>query len=315
VSDELFEAILNTPDDDAPRLVWADREGGERGELVVIQCALARLGVGGVDAAEQRRLAGRENELLRRATEWASLSDDVANDANDANVANVQPTFVRGFVERVKIPVRVLERTAKDLFTRAPLLRTIDLSELTWDVNKHVGPYPNDSWASAAKSFGAAFAAVPAGRVTCLHATPCVIEEGDGFSSSSTYCYGDELVRLIASLPSLANLRERHLRSCGLTRGAIHHLARLPALVSLLVDQHALWGVGCVELLAALPALREFASSWGTPHLTGAELETFLASPDLSRLTLLDLSQEQLSASERDRVHTHPALASSEVLV
>jgi hypothetical protein len=39
--------------------VWADREGGERGELVVIQCALARAG----DPA----LARREAELLREA--------------------------------------------------------------------------------------------------------------------------------------------------------------------------------------------------------------------------------------------------------
>ena len=32
--DPLLDAILANPDDDAPRLVWADREGGERGELV-----------------------------------------------------------------------------------------------------------------------------------------------------------------------------------------------------------------------------------------------------------------------------------------
>ena len=41
MTDALIAAILAHPDDDAPRLVWADREGGERGELVVVQCALA----------------------------------------------------------------------------------------------------------------------------------------------------------------------------------------------------------------------------------------------------------------------------------
>ncbi len=35
------------PDDDEPRLVWADAVGGERGELVVLQCDLARTWVTG----------------------------------------------------------------------------------------------------------------------------------------------------------------------------------------------------------------------------------------------------------------------------
>lgn len=41
MTDELLKAIRDNPDDDAPRLVWADRVGGERGELVVLQCAIA----------------------------------------------------------------------------------------------------------------------------------------------------------------------------------------------------------------------------------------------------------------------------------
>ncbi|MBA3499354.1 MAG: hypothetical protein H0T65_03220, partial [Deltaproteobacteria bacterium] len=49
-SEILAECAAN-PDDDAPRLVWADLVGGERGELVVIQCDLAR---GGLTAAEAR---------------------------------------------------------------------------------------------------------------------------------------------------------------------------------------------------------------------------------------------------------------------
>ena len=40
-SDPLLAEIAQNPESDDARLVWADREGGERGELVVIQCALA----------------------------------------------------------------------------------------------------------------------------------------------------------------------------------------------------------------------------------------------------------------------------------
>ena len=68
-----------SPDDDGPRLVWADLVGGERGELVVVQCDLARGGLSPSEAAARRR---RERELLlangvtwagalaTRATEW-----------------------------------------------------------------------------------------------------------------------------------------------------------------------------------------------------------------------------------------------------
>jgi hypothetical protein len=41
VEDDLLEACRLAPDDDAPCLVWADAVGGERGELIVIQCDLA----------------------------------------------------------------------------------------------------------------------------------------------------------------------------------------------------------------------------------------------------------------------------------
>jgi uncharacterized protein (TIGR02996 family) len=43
--ESLREACAASPEDDEPRLVWADAVGGERGELVVIQCDLARGGL------------------------------------------------------------------------------------------------------------------------------------------------------------------------------------------------------------------------------------------------------------------------------
>ncbi|MFO0740345.1 MAG: TIGR02996 domain-containing protein [Labilithrix sp.] len=64
MTDALIAAILAHPDDDAPRLVWADREGGERGELVVVQCALAAEPP--LPRAERDRLRARERELLAK---------------------------------------------------------------------------------------------------------------------------------------------------------------------------------------------------------------------------------------------------------
>ena len=80
--DALFQAILDAPDDDAPRLVYADwlEEGGraEHAELIRAQCRLPRQGQ---RTAAAKRLVARA-AALRRAIEgrldpppgWGDLS-------------------------------------------------------------------------------------------------------------------------------------------------------------------------------------------------------------------------------------------------
>ena len=41
-TDRLLWSCRDERDDDSTRLVWADAVGGERGELVIVQCELAR---------------------------------------------------------------------------------------------------------------------------------------------------------------------------------------------------------------------------------------------------------------------------------
>ena len=66
-ADALLAAVIATPDDDLVRLVYADfvAENGDqdRGELIRVQCALARLPESDCDAAEFRH---RERVLLAR---------------------------------------------------------------------------------------------------------------------------------------------------------------------------------------------------------------------------------------------------------
>jgi uncharacterized protein (TIGR02996 family) len=97
------------PDDDAPRLVWADAVGGERGELVVLQCELAR----GVDSlARHHELRAREGELIAaHGKAWGEL-EGVA----------IRVEFRRGFVETVTIDGAVPLATVLD---RAPLARAV----------------------------------------------------------------------------------------------------------------------------------------------------------------------------------------------
>jgi uncharacterized protein (TIGR02996 family) len=71
-----LQAIREQPDDDAPRLIFADwlednrgTEGQVRAEFIRAQCALER---GGLDAARWLELEARQNELLGlHGAEWA----------------------------------------------------------------------------------------------------------------------------------------------------------------------------------------------------------------------------------------------------
>lgn len=102
-------AVRDTPDDDAPRLVfsdWLDDHGDEpRAELIRLQCELAR----GVKAAKRRdALRRRERELLlAHELEWVGPLRTVARRA----------TFTRGFVERVTVHADRLAEAAAALVT------------------------------------------------------------------------------------------------------------------------------------------------------------------------------------------------------
>lgn len=107
---ELLAECVANPDDDEPRLVWADAVGGERGELVVLQCDLAR---GGLSPATLRTRRLRERELLsKHAIEWAGEAATIAN----------RWSFRRGFVETA-IGYATLD--VPKLRAAAPLLRSV----------------------------------------------------------------------------------------------------------------------------------------------------------------------------------------------
>jgi uncharacterized protein (TIGR02996 family) len=109
-SDALLAGVLADPDDDRPRLVYADAIGGPRGELIVVQCEIAR--VGDADPAWPS-LRRREMELLaahrrdwrpddlavrfRRgfAAEVEGRSDALAADASWMSEEPVQRVAVR----------------------------------------------------------------------------------------------------------------------------------------------------------------------------------------------------------------------------
>jgi hypothetical protein len=120
VDARLIEDIRNAPDDDGPRLVWADEIGGERGELVVIQLDLER---GGLTVRETIKRKRRQRELLaRHGAMWSGL-EGIAR----------RVSFRRGFVDAAELPAGALLEHAADLAEIAPVLSSLTVTNVRAD--------------------------------------------------------------------------------------------------------------------------------------------------------------------------------------
>ncbi|HEU0031085.1 MAG TPA: TIGR02996 domain-containing protein [Kofleriaceae bacterium] len=110
----LVAAMSANPDDDAPRLVYADRliaRGDPLGELIVLQCTPGR------DAEE------RAERILARS--WQTLAADVAPFAEHA-ITLRRFRFVRGFIERVYMTVDAFVEHGARVFGDYPT-RTLEI--------------------------------------------------------------------------------------------------------------------------------------------------------------------------------------------
>jgi uncharacterized protein (TIGR02996 family) len=123
LDDGFFHPIQQAPDDDAPRLVYADflEERGDdlsagRAELIRVQVELARCPPTSARAVE---LAARERELLDWGEqawvgEWAAVLDGW--------------TFRRGLVEAIRVDASVFLEYAADWFAEWPTLAVAKLT-------------------------------------------------------------------------------------------------------------------------------------------------------------------------------------------
>lgn len=109
---DLIAACRAAPDDDAPRLACARALGGDRGDLVILQCELAR---GGLSHDETMRRRRRVRALLdRHGGAWSGL----------AGIAS-SVRFERGFVDAAEIASEVWLARADEIRAAAPLLSAL----------------------------------------------------------------------------------------------------------------------------------------------------------------------------------------------
>jgi uncharacterized protein (TIGR02996 family) len=292
VADALLEACRLAPDDDEPRLVWADAVGGERGELVVIQCDLARGGLGPAEAAARRR---RERELLAaHGQRWAGL-DMLRPGADWRGVA-----FRRGFVEAIELDARTFAAHGEAILRRARLLRSLAATGLTVTLDR--GPPEDD----------------PMDRLRALLESPAVSRLQRlhllGIGTTTPFDYdpsfdghGDQAAQLLVESGALAKLTGLGISSSELTAAGVHHLVasgELEHLEQLWLrdsghgrDFRLLLGDDAVlAVLAHAPRLRSL-------DLDGATgLEAFVpALPPVAELCLSNITDETLAALGRSR--------------
>jgi uncharacterized protein (TIGR02996 family) len=111
--DGFLQAVREAPDDDAPRLIYADwlDDHGEhaRAEFIRAQCALARLGEGDEEYWPLRVRAGRLQ--AEHGKRWAKPLRHLVR----------RWTFRRGFVEDVTLSADAFLRHGDELFRAAPV--------------------------------------------------------------------------------------------------------------------------------------------------------------------------------------------------
>ena len=115
-ADEFIREIVHHPDDDAPRLVyadWLDERGDERGEFIRIQCRLESLGL---RDPERPQLESRALRLVRRNSKgWAGKLRRHAS----------RWEFRRGLVAAARVDAPTFLRHHEEILAHAPI-REID---------------------------------------------------------------------------------------------------------------------------------------------------------------------------------------------
>lgn len=291
--DSFMRAIRAAPDDDGPRLVFADwlEENGEphRAEFIRVQCARAPLSAGDPRAAV---LDERARTLLKN--NWDSLVGPlrrlVEAGAGPAGEwwllggyhAESWRRFRRGFIEDLGLTAAVLLEHADAIFRTAPL-RHLRL----WRAGSGVAALARlpqlagvetlkfaDPWHELVRADGmAALAAAPhLGRLTTLD-----LARNDVADAGTV---------ALAGAPWLAGLRRLNLEENGLSDVGVAALAASPGasgLVRLALGRNGITDAG-VRALAASPHLAGLQWLGLHRNLISQEADAILAdSPFLNR--------------------------------
>ena len=115
----LFQAVLDRPDDDAPRVRFAeflDAQGDPYGAFIRAQLACTHaLRHRSDEEANELREKARELRYKHRTPEWT----------NGVERLGADPEFIRGFVDRIIVDARTYIDHAAELYRRAPIRQLV----------------------------------------------------------------------------------------------------------------------------------------------------------------------------------------------
>ena len=286
----LLQAVLDAPDDVAPRLIYADwlqERADPRGEFIAVQCALDALDT---DVATERRayLVGRESQLLKKhRNEW--LVPIFGKRAKDCELT-------RGFVSYVAMRAAELAGTLEGILRVEPV-RRVHVTDAD------VGAITASGAASKLRALD--FRGVRLGgrwvRPLCAATNLTSLEELD-----LVLCHlgasGAEAIAEAADPATFPSLRSLHVANNHLRDKGAAALARAPMLAELRFLHLGMNGIG-PEGARALVA---------SPYLANIERLVMWSNPlDVGGLGALRerfgdrLEADEASESPKDRVLVH----------
>jgi uncharacterized protein (TIGR02996 family) len=294
--DEAFlQAIIDHPDDDAPRLVYADwlEEHGDadRAEFIRVQCRLAARD-GEPDGLAQLR--ERERQLLANELRWTAPLHGLVQRAR----------FVRGFAERVTLTAEQFLAHADALFRLTPVRHLILI-----DVGKHLRrlaglPHLGKVHTLEFRTFAGKDlrTLVRSGHLGRLNAL--ILRYGG---------VDDDSAVVLAGASALARLQVLDLYGCAVGAAGIQAIAASPHLAGLtdfvLGDWVAIGDAGAEALADPGSRLKHLARL----HLSFAGIsdvgaEALAAAPTLAGLRTLDLGYNHIGAAGARALANSPYL-------
>jgi uncharacterized protein (TIGR02996 family) len=291
--DAFLKAIIDTPEDDTPRLVYADfldERGDPRGEFIRVQCELARLPD---DDPRRLELEARERGLLKEhKEEWVGPMLRLLGGSE--LVAHVE--FRRGFVWGLTIGASDFLLRAENLFRGTPLQHA----------RICMGP----------EAISALAASPWLARLTSLSLESCDLQASDihpladsPFLTSVTTLdlyenqIGSRGLRALAASPHLHQLRELRLGGNGITSAGLRALAASPLLGRLThldLFYNRVGTAGVVALANSPHAASLLSLGLGGNEMGNVGGRVLAASPHLVNLTCLDLYNNRITEPVRE---------------
>jgi uncharacterized protein (TIGR02996 family) len=297
--DAFLSDIIENPDDDAPRLIyadWLDDNGDpDRAEFIRIQCALAR----DRNHPERSRLLRREAELRdKHASSWA---DPIPRFADHYQ-------FRRGFVESMRMPVgRFLEK-ADEFFARQPI-RLLASYHASAEQMKALARLPLMARLAvlniSSTMRGATFR-------TLIESPHLVGLRGLSVHDSPI---GEEGLKALLDSPLAERLTHLDLSSTGIGANGVNTLAssgKLPALTALNLRGMGLSLETLRRLDTPLKNLRRLGLWYN--RLGDSGLEQFVRLPLFARLRSLDMGYNRFTGRGARALAEAPALISLRAL-